>query len=721
MNKLSFKAATGMLLLSLFILSCTRQDKGQGKEDVQTFDLRRIAARHPKTSLAHSDVFGRQALKIDPEEGHEGIVIWEKGDRPVWSKANYLVFELFEDNEFSGVVNIEFYREAKDSTTEKIVLQSGEISGSQKDSPWISSLMGVLPRLKTQVVFPLSFLDAQRLFVPRSPRQLKGTVSGDRLDPADIVKAVLRFGPYSEPYFRAQYELASVCLVDSVPEAYPPLPQPVVDRFGQWKDKQWSDKIKDESDLIGRNLALEKELEQITAPAGRSRYGGWEGKRFRATGYFRTQHDGTRWWLVDPDGYAFLSTGVDCIGYSSSGPVNGVEDLFEWLPDGADSAAFAEAMPRFGRAKNMDFYVANLIRVYGEDWKDKWYGVTKGLMNKFRFNTVGNWSNIDFAKRSRIPYVLPLNRFPSTEVSLYRDFPDVFSEEYRKNAVTFAEQLSGYRDDPYLVGYFLRNEPEWAFGYHNLAYEMFAVDSPSATKDEFVRRIAEKYGRDIQAFNSAWKLELSAFDDLKSRTFKDYPSETARKDFHEFSLVMVGQYVDVPCDEVEKVDRNHLNLGMRYAWLSSELLYRAGERFDVFSINGYGINPPPTGEIARISGKPVMIGEFHHGAVDRALPATGIIGVLNQDDRAAAFRNYIEQGFARPELVGMHYFQWIDQPYYGRFDGENYNIGIVTQGNLPYRELTEAATLANERIYEVATGAVEPFKADVTAIPPIHY
>jgi hypothetical protein len=717
MNKLSFKTTGKILLLSLLILSCTRQGNG----DVQAFDLKRIAARHADTSLSNSDIFGREVLKIDPAGGHQGIVIWEKGDKPVWSKGNYLVFELFGNNEFSGVINIEFYKEVKDSAVGKIVLQSGEISGSSKDSPWISSLMGVLPRLKTQVVFPLGFLDAQRLFVPRSPRQLKGTVSGDRLDPDDIIKVMLRFGPCSDPYFLPQYEVASIRISDSIPEPYPELAQPVIDKFGQWKDKEWNGKIKDENDLISRNLALEKELESVSAPAGWSRYGGWEGKRFRATGYFRTQHDGKRWWLADPDGYAFLSTGVDCISYGSAGPVNGIEDLFEWLPAGPDSVAFAEAMNRFRNVKNMDFYIANMIRVYGSNWKDKWFSVTKGLMKKFRFNTVGNWSDIDFARKSRIPYVLPLRSFPETKVWLYRDFPDVFSEEYRENSRRFAEQLNEYKDDPCLVGYFLRNEPEWAFGYHNLAYEMFATDRRSATKDEFIRWIAAKYNRDIRTFNEAWKLNLSDFNDLKERTFRDYPSETAKKDFHEFSIIMVGKYVDIPCDAVEKVDKNHLNLGMRYAWLSSDLLYKAGERFDVFSINGYGINPPPTEEIARISGKPVMIGEFHHGAVDRALPATGIIGVLNQEGRAAAFRNYTEQGFARPELVGMHYFQWIDQPYYGRGDGENYNIGIVTQGNLPYKELTEAATLSNEQIYRVATGAVKPFEADITAIPPIHY
>ena len=94
---------------------------------------------------------------------------------------------------------------------------------------------------------------------------------------------------------------------------------------------------------------------------------------------------------------------------------------------------------------------------------------------------------------------------------------------------------------------------------------------------------------------------------------------------------------------------------------------------------------------------------------------------MSQEERAAAFRQYLEQGFARPELVGMHYFQWVDQPYYGRFDGENYNIGVVTTGNIPYDELTKGMTITNERIYDVATGKVPPFDGNIPKTPAIHY
>ena len=713
------KKITNWLMMGLLVLtamSCQQQPEGK-----QLFNMNQIAKRvsGKASQMTNSEVFNSKVLKIDPKEGNDGVVIWQKGDKPVWTDANYLVFEVFDEADYSGVINLEFYKEVKNFKSEQIVLQGGDISGTTEDTPWLSCMIGVLPRLKTQIVFPLSYMDAQEIFLPRSPRQLKATLSGNRLDPADITKVVLRFGPYDEKNYRTGYELASVSLTQEKPEPYPSV-SPTIDKLGQRVDKDWPGKLKDEADMIARNKAMDEEMNGIQYPTEWSKFGGWKAKKFKATGFFRTQHDGTRWWLVDPEGYAFLSTGIDCIGANSTGPVNGIEDLFEWLPD-ANDEQFGLAVSERRGTKVVDFYVANLIRIWGKDWKENWMNYTEKLMKKIRFNTVGNWSDISFARHSKIPYVLPLGGFPSTKVAIYRDFPDVFAAEYQENAAKFAAQLESYKNDPYLVGYFLRNEPQWAFGYHNLAYEMFATDQASATKDAFVDWLKGKYNNDIKAVNKAWNLELADFDALKAKTFKEYPSDTADKDFNEFSMIMVKRYVDIPCDEVEKVDKNHMNLGMRYAWLSSDLLYKAGERFDVFSINGYGLTPPPTAEIAEKSGKPVMIGEFHHGAVDRALPATGIVGVMSQEERAAAFRQYLEQGFARPELVGMHYFQWVDQPYYGRFDGENYNIGVVTTGNIPYDELTKGMTITNERIYDVATGKVPPFDGNIPKTPAIHY
>ena len=717
MKKLTaFYFKIGLLLFFLFTLSCTETSNYKN----QTFSLKRIAAANSGNCIIGvGKGFSGPVMKVKPSGENASVTIWKTGDKGSWKEAKYFVFEVFGDNDFSGVITLEFYKETN-RTSEKIVLQSGEVAETEKESPWLSCLLGINPLLKTKVVFPLSYLDAQEIFIPRSPRQLKGTITGNRLDPEDIIKVNLKFGPYSDPYFTPEYEIASAGLMDSLPQPYEPLPQPIIDSLGQRIGKEWPGKIRNEEELVTLNLELEKSISGSEFISSFSKYGGWKEKRFKPTGFFRTENDGKRWWLVDPEGYAFLSLGVDCLRSTSSGPVTGIEDLFEWLPEKSDSR-YGESVSGNETSKVIDFYMANLIRVFGSDWKARWSKMTADMLRNLNINTVGNWSEISFAKENKLAYVLPLNRFPGTKTQLYRDFPDVFSEEYKKNSAEFARQLSDYKDDPYLIGYFLRNEPQWAFGYHNLAYEMFATDQPSATKDEFIKWINSKYDNNIQSFKKAWNLNIEKFDDLRNLTFKDYPTVTADSDFYSFSTIMVRRYVDIPCDEVVKVDKHHLNLGMRYAWISSDLLYKAGERFDVFSINGYGYSAPPTAEIARISNKPVMIGEFHHGAVDRALPATGITGVISQNERAAAYRNYIEQGFARPELIGMHYFQWVDQPYYGRFDGENYNIGVVTIQNLPYPELSQAMRITNERIYKVGSGLEEPFKAEITKVPPIHY
>jgi len=184
---------------------------------------------------------------------------------------------------------------------------------------------------------------------------------------------------------------------------------------------------------------------------------------------------------------------------------------------------------------------------------------------------------------------------------------------------------------------------------------------------------------------------------------------------------MVDEYIKQPSMALKKIDPNHMNLGIRYAWISSDLCYRGGEFFDVFSINSYTDRPDAKTitEIVKRSGKPVMIGEFHHGAIDMGLPSTGIRGVASQIDRGIAYRYYIEQGAVIPGLVGMHFFQLNDQPVLGRFDGENYNIGLVNICNLPYKELVSAAKTTNTKIYDVASGNQKPFDKRARLIPAI--
>ena len=106
---------------------------------------------------------------------------------------------------------------------------------------------------------------------------------------------------------------------------------------------------------------------------------------------------------------------------------------------------------------------------------------------------------------------------------------------------------------------------------------------------------------------------------------------------------------------------------------------------------------------------PIMVGEWHFGALDAGLPAAGIGHVPDQLARGQAYRVYVEDAAAKPWCVGVHYFTLYDQSAIGRFDGENYNIGFVDTCSRPYPALAAAARLSHERLYQVAAGELAPY------------
>ena len=708
------------LLINTFILftvvylsvSCKQPED----HEIFSFNLKKVSQQNSISAISDT------GLTVTVKEGANQLVLTDGSESIDWGKAKYLVCDLYHENNYSAIIYIDFYQETAASQSGEIVQQGGQSNAKEAAAPRISPKIGILPRVKTRMIYPLSNLDGQQIFLNRFPRQLKGTVMGRRIDPSDIGKVALRIQPAASPDYLTKIEISGIYLTDTIPTPLENLPQPIVDEFGQWSVKDWEGKTKSESDLKNNLQQLDSLAVGAVFPDDWSIYGGWKKKKFNATGFFRTHNDGKRWWFVDPEGYAFLSAGVDCVRDRVEGSVSGQQDMFTWLPPKDDPLYSAAYINQSNRPEMVDFLKSNLIRVFGAQWRTKWEQITAGLLKQWQINTIANWSDLDFARKAKIPYVLNMTRFPTTKTLLYRDFPDVFSDEYLEKSVEFAKQLEVYKNDRYLIGYFLSNEPHWAFGDNNLAFEMFAVNTPSTTKEKIALWLKEKYSGDISSFNSAWKQNLKDFNEIPALVMKESPSVECWNDCIEFSGLMVDNYVKIACDEVKKVDNNHLNLGLRYAWMSSELCYRAGAYFDVFSINGYSNpGPPETTEISRRSGKPVLIGEYHFGSIDRGLPATGIQGGENQQARGEAYRYYLEHGFSRPELIGIHYFQWMDQPIFGRSDGENYNIGFLDICLYPYKELTDQAKLSHQRMYKVATGEDKAFDKIIRKMPQIFY
>lgn len=315
------------------------------------------------------------------------------------------------------------------------------------------------------------------------------------------------------------------------------------------------------------------------------------------------------------------------------------------------------------------------------------------------------WSDIRFIEREKLPYVVIGPGYPQTSKSIFRDFPDVFSPEFDKAAEKWAGFLESRRDDPNLIGYFMSNEPQWAF-VNNINLAAFALASAESfcSKDYIITSLNEKYG-DISVLNTAWGTDFDSFDSLYTPFEAGDLGKTAFDDLMVCTTEMIRRYIRIPAEAARSVDPNHLNLGIRYAWLSSPALAAGCEFTDIFSFNCYSMDPYDTiTKFSEMTGKPVIIGEFHFGALDRGMDATGLRGVENQYERGVAYRRYMHRAASHPMCLGAHYFTLYDQAYLGRFDGENYQIGVLDVCSRPYTEFLDGIVKTHGELYSVADG-----------------
>ena len=167
---------------------------------------------------------------------------------------------------------------------------------------------------------------------------------------------------------------------------------------------------------------------------------------------------------------------------------------------------------------------------------------------------------------------------------------------------------------------------------------------------------------------------------------------------------VVGEVLDdVAPDVLYLGSRIHGSGNPRSAYVA------AANHCDVVSMNRYQFaivhEDLPKGSLD----KPMIIGEFHFGALDRGLLHTGLRAVGNQRQRAFAYADYVRQALENDRIVGVHWFQHTDQMVSGRGDGENYQIGFVDIVDRPYPEMVSAARRLADYLYEYrATGSATP-------------
>lgn len=405
-------------------------------------------------------------------------------------------------------------------------------------------------------------------------------------------------------------------------------------------------------------------------------YGGWTIMNVGNTdGFFRVQKAVGRWWLVDPLGNIFLSKGVAVFSPGSS------------------DRQKQNVQTKFGSNTNWAKAEAQFLREQG-------------------FNSAGAWSMVDIIKNipEPIPYTVILSPMGSyigelknsTDATLKAafkasgwegypyDFAMVFDSRFDQVVESTVSKASQYKNDKYLIGYFIDNEIPWK----DYALEYCLTKWPSS----HINHQKAQEWLDQRKGKSGCTISDATPDD--KRAFIAYCYEV---------------YLQKVTTVLRKYDPNHLFLGDRfnqwnYELVNPEMFKVAGKYVDVVSINHYQRWQPEEEAMRNWeswSGKPFMVTEFYTKGLDSGMGNTTGAGwvVKTQKDRGLFYQNFVNQLLKSKVCVGWHWFTYMDNdPTNTGADSSNIdsNKGIVQWDCTRYDDCIAQMRTINECIYNLA-------------------
>ena len=577
-------------------------------------------------------------------------------------------------------------------------------------------------------------VDGQRVMLAGSAGELDRSqvvsVTLSMIQPAAPQSILLeRFGVQdSEPVLKAAYS-------------------ELVDAYGQSNRARWPEKVSSDEQL---KVAAAKEQQQIKGwlaerdKAGLDKFGGWtKGPAFDASGFFRTEKRDGRWYLVTPLGHPFYSLGVNTVTPDNSQTyVAGREWMFGALPKAGEpfdkyygsgdnrGGNGADVGRGFNVGRWYDFYGANLQRTYGQACdpaaqaqaqpctaqgfdQARWVSHTLDRLQAWGFNTVGNWSAPQLVGADRVPYTLPLSIIGdytsiSTGIDWWGGMPDPFDPRFAmatERAVAIATR--DHRDDPWLIGFFADNELAWAGpgndakSRYALAYGTLRMTTDVPAKRAFLKQLRDKY-RNEDGLSKAWGIQLAGWELMEDPGFEppvpnpEHPEIEA--DFQYFQKTFADAYFKTISDALKWHAPNQLLLGGRYAVSTPEAVASCAQYCDVLSFNMYTLKPQDGYDFAALRGldKPVLISEFNFGSTDRGPFWGGLTPLAREEARGPAYATFLKQAMAEPSIVGVHWFQYLDQPVTGRLlDGENGHFGLVGITDVPFQGFVDSVRKSN--------------------------
>jgi hypothetical protein len=397
-------------------------------------------------------------------------------------------------------------------------------------------------------------------------------------------------------------------------------------------------------------------------------YGGWKVGSRAATGFFRVEKIGDRWWFIDPDGNLFIHKGVAVFNPGSS-----------------------------------DRQKAALQSTYGST--AEWARRESDRIKAHGFNGAGCWSNVSALRSITTPPVYcvfldPMAKLRSAMIANGEDFSHAGWQGYERDVIMVfdprfdayveseAAKAAQYKNDKYLLGYFIDNELPWKDDVLDRCFTYFAADHHN--------HVAAKAWLDARKGKST---TLADVTDADRRAFTGFYFEA---------------YIKKVSEALRRNDPNHLFLGTKFnqedeELANPELLRVAGQYSDVIAIDHYRSWESDAGTMANWitwSGKPFMVVEFYVKGEDSGLPNNTGAGwnVETQADRGYFYQNFVLALLESKGCVGWHWFTYQDNdPQNLNTDPSNRdsNKGIVTWDFQPYTPLLQNMKELNENVYQL--------------------
>lgn len=487
---------------------------------------------------------------------------------------------------------------------------------------------------------------------------------------------------------------------------------PLIDQFGQVVPADFTDKIKQESDLLS---AKEKEqLQPTTTYPDRNQYGGWdEGSILGATGHFRVDKYNDQWWIIDPEGKLFWSYGVNCVNDDAFTPITDREYLFDSLPsiELASGQLYhqRQSAPK-GYYKNkestmVNFFGWNLLRKYGDNYTQQFADVTHKRLRRWGMNTIGNWSDSEIYLQQKTPYVGKI----STESEPIHNangqwghFPDPYHPSFEQNLreAMKREQQKGTTQDPYLIGYFVDNELTWK---NNLYLGLAVVSgAESPARDAWAKHLRTQYAS-IRLLNKAWDTNYKSWESaISEQNITVIPDQ----DISSFTAILAHKYFSTIQSVLKEFAPDKMYLGCRFDFhfypnedtAGIWVIKIASQYCDVISFNRYRYSAEDLMLPDQID-KPIIIGEFHINIIADGYLHCGLRCAKTQEERSQLIAYYLESAIKNPQIVGAHWFQYLDQPPSGRFDGENFHTGFISITDTPHPDIIKMSQEISSKMY----------------------